>query len=465
MKMKVVLVQPGFSKKQNESLGGVHPPIGLAYLAAFLEKVGIEVEIIDANILGLSPSQAAREVIKKSPSLVGVTFITTAHDWGTKFIKKIPKNILKIAGGPHATSLPKIMIKEGFDIVVLGEGEETLSEIAKGKPLEKILGIVFKKGKKVIASDYRPPLNPNKIPPPARHLLFKGGTNIPYFSSGNRLFPWASIMTSRGCPYNCYYCHKSTFGQRFLARSPENVINEIDFLVRNYKIKELDFYDDCFNFDEKRAETILDIIIKHKYNLWLRFASGLRADKINSRFLKKMKKAGCRFIAYGIESGNQDILNTIPKGETLEQISKAIALTKKEGIEVAGFFILGFLDDTTETMRKTIEFAKGLDLDNVQFAIATPYPGTRMWNMIMEKKGKFLLKNWSDYSHSSGKMTYYIPGGPRKDEVEKMYRLAYREFYFRPSYMLKQITKITKPGFLTMTSRGVKRLVATTMKK
>lgn len=460
----VILIQPNYQVLGRASLYGKHPPIGLCYLAAVLEKNRIPVKILDANINNLTVEEVKQKILKSKARIVGMSILTPVHNWAAALARALPQNILKIAGGAHATGLPEDLLKEGFDGVVRSEGEEPFLEIVQGKPLPYIKNLSYKnKRGQIIHNPIRPKLDPHRIPFPARHLLLYGGTRLPYASEGTRYFPWASIFSSRGCPFNCYFCNKLTFGQRFGARNPENVIKEIDWLVRKYKIKELDFYDDCFNFDIERAEKILDLIIKRGYKLHLRFSNGIRADKMTPRLLEKMKQAGTDYIAYGVESGNQKILQQIPKAETLDQIREAFRLTKNAGIPTTGFFIVGLIGDTKKTMQDTINFAKELNPDVALINIATPYPGTRMWEIIKKTPGaKLYLQNWDDFHHTAGKLLYWLPGMARPKVVEEMYRRFTREFYFRPKYILRQIFKIWQPGFLRMASMGLKRILFAT---
>ena len=441
MKTKVLLIQPNYYYQRKSGAWGINPPIGLAYVAAVLEQNNIGVQILDANALNLSPQQVVDHIKKINPTIIGLSILTPAHQYCVDVIKNIPQNILTVTGGNQATALPKELLRQGFKVIVLGEGEYTMLEIAQGKSLDDIKGIAYLKNNEIQINPPRPPLDVNKLPFPARHLLPSNGVNLPYKSANTQYFPWTGIFTSRGCPYNCYYCFKKTFGYIVRSRSVKNIIDEILFLKKNYNIKELDIYDDLFNFDLERAEKILDEIIKRNLDLYIRCSNGLRVDKITPSFIEKLKKAGCGYVAFGIESGDQEILNKIPKQVTIEQIKEAVRLTKKAGITTTGFFIFGLLGDTKESMEKTLNLAKELDLDLASFTIATPYPGTRLWDTVKEK-GKIALTKWEDFHHSTGKMMFSYPGVASPEEVEEMYRRAYREFYFRPSYILKQISRI-----------------------
>jgi len=466
MTKKILLVQPNYMVQRKSGAWGINAPMGLAYIAAVLEKNNIPVKILDANALNLSIPETIKKINKFKPDIVGISVFTPAHRYSLEIIKGLSKKILTVAGGPHSSAVPDELLKNGFNVIVIGEGEYTMLEIAQGKKLNNIKGISFKKNEKIIHNSLRESLDPNDLPLPARHLLISNGVNKPYFAGGTQYFPWSSITSSRGCPYNCYYCSKKVFGFGFRARTPENVLKEIDYLVKNYGIKEINFSDDCFNFDLDRANKILDMIIERKYDLCLRFSNGLRVDKVNENFLKRMKKAGCRYIGYGVESGNQEIIDNIPKGATLQQIRDGIKLTKKVGgIFISGYFMFGLIGDTEETMQQTINFSKELDLDVASFTIAVPYPGTRLETIIKQKGGKIHFKTWDDFHHTSGKVMFSYPGMVAPEKIEAAYKRAMREFYFRPKYILKHLFKYFSIHKIKVGLRGLKAILKAQFRK
>lgn len=457
---RILLVQPSYKEQRRKGAWGVNPPLGIAYIAAVLEEAGVGVEVLDANALDLAPVEVSNYIKNGGYEVVGFSILTPAHDYCTDVAKRLPPGILKIAGGNQADALYEDFLAAGFDVCVLGEGEHTMLELAQGKELSEVKGIAYRDGDQVVTTERRHFINPDEIPFPARHLLPGNGVNLPYRSAYTQFFPWTGIFTSRGCPYDCNFCFKSTFGYKFRPRSVENVIAEIDFLKKTYALNELDFYDDVFNFDLGRAEAILDAIIQRNFNIHLRCTNGLRADKITERFVSKLKKAGCCYVAFGIESGDQGILNMIPKKETLEEIERAVALTKKAGITTCGFFIFGLLGDTSETMQRTLDFAKQLRLDVASFTIATPYPGTKLWEAI-KKEGQLFFSNWSDFHHSSGKMLFAHPMAPSAREVEMMFKRSYGVFYYRIAYILRNLFRIRSLGQLRIMVHGLKSILRT----
>ena len=235
-------------------------------------------------------------------------------------------------------------------------------------------------------------------------------------------------------------------------------MSEIEYLVKEYHVKEFNILDDAFNIDIQRAEKICDLIIGKNLNILFRCSNGLRADKISASLLQKMREAGFYYVAFGIESGSQEVLDIIPKKIKLDTIRETVRLAKKYHFEITGFFILGLIGDTPATMRKTIDFAKELDVDIASFTICTPYPGTRLWEMV-KNEGKILSKNYSELYHTSGKARFIHPCAPSPEEVESAYTIAHKEFYFRPKYLLKKILSIRSFGQLKMMTRGLKAIV------
>jgi anaerobic magnesium-protoporphyrin IX monomethyl ester cyclase len=451
----ILLVQPNYRHTKEAGVWMANPPLGLCYIAAVLRKNAIRVEIIDANALNLSTQDVAKKA--KSFDVLGISGMTPAHQFITGLAGLLPGK-LKIAGGPHASGYPEKLLRSGYDIVVRGEGEHSILEVMQGKKLSRINGISYRQGSKIVHNSDREHIDPDELPLPARDLLPSNGVDLPYIGMGVQFRPWSPIFTSRGCPYDCYFCNKKIFGRCFRKRSPENVILEIEELVKEYGVREIDMYDDTFNADLPRAEKILDMIIERDLDIKIRFSNGIRADMVTESFLRKLKKAGCIYIAYGIESGNQEILDRLGKNLRLEDVRKGVKLTKKIGIPVTGFFVLGMLGDTRETMQQTIDFAKKLDVDIAQFTIATPYPGTRFYEMV-SSDGKFLTKDWGNVYHSSGRMIYSYPDTASPETVEMMYRKAFREFYFRPGYLIRRILNMRSLGELKTILRGSKAIL------
>ncbi len=453
---RILLVQPNYRHTEKTGVWMANVPLGLCYIASVIRNNGHFVKIIDSNALNLSPNEVAKEANKFD--FVGIGGMTPAHGFISEFAKKVNDNVIKVVGGPHATGYSEYLLNNGYDIVVRGEGEYTFLDILSGKKYPDITGISYRKDRNIFHNPDRPFLNPDDLPLPARDLLPNNGVDLPYIGMGVESRPWSPILTSRGCPFNCYFCNKQVFGRCFRPRNPKKVAEEIEMLVNEYGVKEIDIFDDSFNVNIQRAEEILDLIIEKGLDIKLRFSNGIRADKINPSLLRKLKKAGCTYIAYGIESGNQEILDMLGKSIKIERIRKSVELTKKDRIKVTGFFVLGLIGDNVRTMKQTIEFAKKLDLDIAQFTIATPYPGTRFFDMVKEN-GRLNKSTWEEIYHSSGEMIYSYPDTSSKEIVELMYKRAFKKFYYRPSYFLKKMLSIKSFGEFRVLIRGFRAIV------
>jgi radical SAM superfamily enzyme YgiQ (UPF0313 family) len=277
----------------------IYPPLGLLYLAAVLEKNGFSASVLDANVLKLSNYEVLKRIKKIKPEIVGISanvvLARAAKELAVMVKKRFPKAFI-VMGGPIVSALPEDFLAV-CDTVVLHEGEETFLELVKryncqGEKgvfslFDPIPGIAFKSKGKIFFTKPRNFINNlDDIPFPAYHLL---EPNIDFYSfkSRARKIPVAPILTSRGCPFNCIYCNKSIFGHIFRVRTPENVFAEVEYLITKYGIRQIDILDDNFTLDQARAEKILDLIIKAKFDLALNCQNGIRADKLTSKLIKK----------------------------------------------------------------------------------------------------------------------------------------------------------------------------------
>lgn len=441
--MKVLLVNPNYLnvyRYVNEESTMILPPLGLAYIAAVLRDKNIAVKILDLAAYNMDDAHAREAMKREKPDIVGITAATNTIEEAYR-IAGIAKSLgaMVVIGGPHTSALPEKTLKEcrETDIVIRGEGEYAMLELAQGKPLKLIRGLSYRVGNTIKKNPDRPPIKDlNSLPLPARDLL----PLERYRSIGVRKYPFATIMTSRGCPFSCTFCtNYMVHGKGFRPRSPENVLKEIDMLVNKYGVKEINILDDNFTLIPGRAEKICDMLMERGYDLIWKCGNGIRADMVTQDLLVKMKRAGCYLLAFGVESGNPDVMKNIQKGETLDQIRKAVLWTKKAGIMTEGFFMLGNEGDTEKTMNETIEFAKELDLDIAQFQVFIPIPGSAYTKKI-EKNGRIFAKSWSDYNAFNEPI---FSCGPLTPELmSRMQKKAYREYYFRPRMMVKKLLEI-----------------------
>jgi len=432
--MKVCLISPPYSSAVKSVVGITSPPLGLAYIASMLRQ-NHEVKIIDSSILNYTIGDVERELRSFNPDVVGVTSVTPSIYEAYKVAetaKKVREDCTVILGGPHATFMPRQTMEECeyIDIIVRGEGEETTRElienIEKGVPLNKVMEITFRKENGIIDTEPRPFIkNIDDIPFPSRDLL---PMHLYKFNG----VKYTTMLTSRGCPFGCSFCSSSRlFGGYWRGRSPENVLEEIKTVYGEYGIRNIEFMDDTFTLDQKRAEKICDGIIEQGWDI--SWGASSRVDTLSKELAEKMKKAGCWIIFLGIESGSQKILDTIGKRITLEQAKKAVEILKDAGIQVLGSFIIGFMQDTKETIKETIKFAKSLNLDYAEFSILTPYPGTPIFDYA-KKNNMLLTEDWSKYTATEPIVK--IEGISEK-EVKALFQKAYITFYLRPKIVMK----------------------------
>ncbi|MDP3888803.1 MAG: radical SAM protein [bacterium] len=445
--MKIFLVNPPAPRHTDFLLTSDRcQPLSIAYLASFLKANNFEVLILDAAALHLSPSEIVKEIKSIKPDVLGITAVTYNFSQAAK-IAKLAKRIknppLTILGGPHVTAMPSCIKTSSFDFGVIGEGEETLLELvskikSRQKDLTKVQGLVFKRGHKLIITPSRPYIqNLDRLPFPSRELF----PLLNNYHPGPGMFqnlPVAGMITSRGCPFKCTFCDHSVFGQIFRARSFKNVVDEMELLIKDFKAKEIKIWDDTFNLDPERVIAICREILKRK--LKFTWKCLCRVNFVNKKMLKLMKKAGCWQIAYGIESGNDQILETIKKGLNKEIVRQAVKLTKEAGIETRGFFILGLPGETEETLRETIDFAKELDLETADFNSLIPFPGTEIYNQ-RKRLGHVINRSFDYYFPSMSDQLVFIPHHLNPQVLKKYLNKARFEFYFRPSYILKRIIK------------------------
>lgn len=424
----------------------MQPPLGIGYLGAVLEKAGFEIKIIDAPPLGWGIKEVVAEAQRLLPDFIGLSASTVDFNKAVRLARALKKSqkAFVIIGGPHVTAMPKEVAKFScFDVGVIGEGEQTIVELIqvltnKGN-LSKVAGIVFRKGKKVIKTVPRAYIeNLDQIAFPARHLMPSLSAYHPTPATYQN-FPVGTMITSRGCPYQCNFCFRGVFGNKWRFRSPESVVSEMEILINKYGAKEIRLWDDTFNADTDRVKEICRLIFKKKLKFtWTCLG---RVNKADGEMFRLMKKAGCWQISYGIESGNEEILKSLNKGITKKMVEEAVGETTRVGIQALGFFILGLPGETEKTMQETIDFAKSLPLSVANFTIATPYPGTKLWQ---EAKKRSFLKNvaYDRLLVNLPNHLYYVPEGLNAQTVQAYEKKAYREFYRQPKFLLRQLGQI-----------------------
>ena len=454
---KVALINPTQFTKYSQ------PPMGLALIAAVLEREGYQVTVLEANALKLKPEGVASLV---SADVVGLTAMTPTINTAIAIahhLKKAYPDLPIILGGTHATLLPEetLVTAPEIDILVRGEGEETIIELLRAleykQPLSKILGISYRKDGEMVSNPARSKnIDLDSLPFLAYHLL-PWRRYKPHPPHG-RALPFAAIITSRGCPYRCSYCSKPIFGNKFRGQSPERVVEEVAYHKEKFGIKEFAFYDDVFTLDKRRAYAIADEIMKR--GLKIHWTCETRVNLVDKELLRHMKRAGCYSIAYGIESASPEILNILNKDITLEQVEEAVGIAQEVGLQTIGYFMLGSPGETPETIDKTIQFAKKLKLDFAQFAITTPFPGTKLYDLYLKDKGGDI--SWENFSYegtSSKIAPVFETNGLSRTDLQYWRGRAYKDFYLCPSYIWQRIRQVTSIGDLKVDIKGLAMLL------
>ena len=441
------------------------PQLGIAYLAAVSEARGDQVRVYDGDVEDDSLEQMLRDF---EPDLVGITANTTQIKgaWRDAGRVKAWRDVPVVLGGPHPAMLPDESLRLGtVDVVVRGEGEVTWQVLGDvlaehwvagtpfrdassglwtdgASPVARVEGLSYRlPAGEVVHNADRPPLaDLSALPLPAYHALkMDRYTNLqPTLDQVTGLS--MPIMTSRGCPYRCSYCAQ-IMDRRWRMRSAEDVVREWQWLVEEQGAGEIGVLDDSFNINRQRVLDICDLLIEKRLTHvpWI-MINGIRANLADAEVLGRMKQAGCIRTAFGVESGNQQILDSVIKKQlTLDQVRKAFAAARSVGMETIGFFIIGMPGETEDTIEETIRFAIELDPLVANFSIATPFPGTEMYRTVKES-GRLLVEDYDDYVFFEGKARFEM-GGLTPELVERKWKEAYRRFYLRPKRVLKILTR------------------------
>lgn len=469
MKAHITLVNPPQTTGAPES-GFI--PLGIGYLAAVLENDGYAVDVIDCQVQQHTKSELESELSRLQPDVIGITSTTLTYKSATEIVKTAKKacpNSLTILGGPHVTVLDEQTLNEQpeVDIVVRGEGEQTLLELvdlvskSNLKDIDEVAGITFRKNGQIVQTPDRPFIqNIDELPYPA----FKHFDVSKYRIFGKTYLP---VITSRGCPFQCTFCLASRMcGRGFRARSPKNVVDELEFLRDTYGADAFSFYDDTFTFDRKRARDICEEMKSRKVDL--QWDCRTRVDRISKDDLAILRDANCQLIHFGVESGSQKMLNAMKKGTTVEQNARAIKWAKEVGISVAISVVVGYPGETPDILQQTLDFIYKTRPDYVYMCIAIPYPGTELYDHLIDL-GWEMSPSWDHYDEQT--VVFKNPLlAPEK--IAEMRRTFFNKF-FSISYLLQK--SVRKDFYSQIMARSalnhilwrikLPRLVSVTFKK
>jgi len=416
-------------------------PLGILYIASVLREMGHVPKLYD---LRMEPGGMAGLLASASsfrPDVVGISSLTVESEQMREVAVRIRArfpDVPILVGGPHATSYPeKVLEIPEVDIAIVGEGEKTIRELipflASGQAPEPVKGIAYRHEGKVVIHERQPYIEDlDSLPFPAWDLL-----NLDAYSARRGMStldprPYMTLFTSRSCPYQCIYCHH-VFGKGFRARSPENVIQEMEQLIRQYGIRDFELVDDIFNLDKKRTARICDLIQEKELGVRLAFPNGLRADILTRELIRGLKEAGTVSASFAVETASPRLQKLIRKNLDLEKAREMINYSVELGIITNAFFMLGFPTETREEILSTIRFATRLDLHTAQFFIVTPFRGTDMAKMF-EEKYRDLNVDYTDYDYNKGA---YNLSEVDKEELFRLQRFANFTFYIHPRRILR----------------------------
>lgn len=420
--MRILLVNPA-SDSAFSKVGFIVPPLGLAYVASSLREAGHDVAVHDCGVEYAPPDYGSYD-------LVGISGDTFRHKRVLAIAAEARSAGAKVAvGGPHVTFLDEEALSDlNIDFVVRGEGEETMAQLAEAiendAPLHDVRGITFKENGSITRTpDRQPPDELDSLPLPARDLLQMGRyRNLEM--AGRKM---TSIISSRGCPSGCNFCSSHRYaGKKWRARSAESLMYEISLVVGKYGYGGVAFVDDNFTLDPRRVIELSKAIIDEGVDIkWWCFS---RTDTIvrNPEMVSWMARSGCRYVFMGIESANQNTLDSFSKKSSMENAEKAVRILKENRIETLGAYILGAPDETREMVEETIRFSIRLDTGGVQYTLLTPYPGTKLFE---EMRGRLLTDDWErfDCTHPVLRSDHLSP-----EELQELLFKAYKSFYLRP---------------------------------
>jgi len=471
--MKILLLNPPFkgrfsrtSRSPAVTKGGtIYYPFWLAYAAGVLDQAGFEVKVIDAPADDYDLVQVIEKANQFQPNLIVIETSTPSIlndiQVAEELKNHLPDTYITLVG-THPSALPEETLKlsQKIDGVVKGEYDYTLRDLAaclsQNRDLKDVHGLIFRRDNQIIHNQ------PRALIEDLDELPFVSRVYQRYFNIKNYFFaasdyPMVMMITGRGCPFRCFFClYPQTFhSRRYRLRSPANIVDEFEYVVKNLpQVKEIGIEDDTFTANRQRTIKICQLILKKKIKI--KWYCNVRAD-LDLETMKWMKKAGCHLVTVGFESGNQEILNNIHKGITVEQIREFVRNTKKAGLLVHGCFMAGNPGETRETLEQTLKLAKELNCDSMQFYPLMVYPGTEAYQWAEENR--YLTNfNYGQWATQEGMYNCLLNlPGLTAQEISDYCHRATKEYYLRPSYILMKAKQmIFRPQEIKRTLKSVK---------
>lgn len=429
--MKIALVRPNYESHI------ITPPLGLGYLSSYLKNSGVETVMIDGLKERLDLPRLIQRILDVNPDAVGITCLTAFYKEVVTLSRELRKNKIRtIIGGPHPTFLPyRTLLESQADYVVCGEGEIPLLDLARNhfrsNNIRGVYSLENLKDERQEIIKARIVENLDALPFPDWEQMNPGDYPRAPHGAVVRGFPVGVMVTSRGCPYECTFCAAPEFsGRKIRFRTPENVLEEVAYLIKYFQIREIHFEDDNFTLDADRVKKLCRLLMEKKIKINWACPNGIRADNISSELVVSMKQSGCYSFAYGIESANPLILENIRKRESITTMARAVDLAEKAGISTQGFFIFGLPGETPASIEESIDFALRSGLSRAQFIILDVLPGSELWDTL---RGKF-IPNWEKKSYREPE---YVPEGLTGKQLLAAQSRAFRKFYLRPKILFE----------------------------
>jgi len=451
--MNVLLVKP-YNLSDH-----IQPALGLGYLATAIRQKH-KVQIVDCIKDGTHRPEDLIKVIRKiSPDVIGIQCYTVHLKFIKevfKAVKKINKDIICVVGGPHPSAVPEETIKwfsNELDYGFLGEAEvgfskllDIISSNSNSSALESVPGLFWMKKSGIKINEPKFVENLDDLGFPAWDMIRPDTYPEAQHGAFFKRFPIAPIMVTRGCPYPCTFCAGSKIsGKKVRRHSIKYVLDQIEQLYRDFRIREFHIIDDNFSFDLSYAKDLLRGLIGLGLDISWATPNGVRLDRLDHELLMLMKQSGLYLISVGIESGSDRVLKLMKKGTNVSQIKSAIKMIRSVGIEVAGFFILGYPGENRDEIEETIRLACSLDLIRANFFTYLPFPGTESFNELQDN-GELDKVNWDNFYFASAP---YISSGLTWQEIKKYQRKAFFKFFLRPRIFIKNILQIKSFRHLT----------------
>ncbi len=452
--MRIALLNAPYAETYGplKSASGRYFPLGLGYIAGVLRRAGHDLLFLDPEAQDMSEQTVANLLKDFNPRMVGISCATPSFPTARKYAriaKTVAPDTLTVVGGVHATAFPDGVLREApeIDLCALGEGEETMVELANalaaGPVTDDVLGpmkgVAFRSNGTTQANAKREWIRSlDDLPFPARDLVpFERYVPHAHNRRGKRA---TTAITSRGCPYQCIFCASHiVLGYPFRSHSPEYVVDEMEHLNKRYGVDQIVFNDDVFTMDKRRDHKICELIRKRNLKMsWFCFA---RVDSVTKEILKDMKDAGCFSVGFGVESGDPEMLKTIKKKITVDQARQAVGWANELGLKSQCFFVFGNPGETKVTIQKTIDFAVELSPPLAFFNMMVPYPGTEAYDIHYGGTGVPLeTVKWEDWVAVGPRSAIEVPGVP---SLERAVADANRRFYLRPGQILRMLRHVT----------------------